>query len=539
MSRREATDEELAVLLATHLTGVDGFTAAQRRTLLRAALSVAAAIEVGDEAADRVLGAPWWPYRLEVAATAFNAAARRLLGWRPEMPPVAIAWTGRQTGAGGLRRAEVRPCLDANLAPVGDLAQVPGLGRVSAARIVATRPHRSLGTVRRAAGVRASAWERAAPMLTVRADGAPGQPDWGLAVPGVRELCAAVAAGRLRLPALPPSANGTATAVAVMARCAELVTAHRRRPPLWSPSDDRLALGARGLEARAGLGHPAAGVAPVRGGAYAQLVLDLFDRATTAITVTMFFIARTGPVLRLIDALAAARDRDVAVRCLIADSLPGDVRGAALVNDSGVAELRRMGVPVRTYWPEIALHEKTVVVDGRHVVVGSHNWTVSSLYRHDETSLYVDSVSLGAALGERFERCWMMLDGRADRRRIPLAALELLPAEAVDRLAADGVVFGRDLPADDTTLAALASATDLRRADLTLVRTVARLMADLRVSELTAACLAVSGFETGAAVRAAPVEVVRRAVETPRRLPPVLARRPVNPAIADVLAGAG
>ena len=111
----------------------------------------------------------------------------------------------------------------------------------------------------------------------------------------------------------------------------------------------------------------------------------------------------------------------------------------------------------------------------------------------------------------------------------------MLSRTTVDRLANEGIRAARDLPSDRDQLRVLSRRCRVPVSDLAFAGTVAGLMKDLRISEVTAGCLAVAGLTSKAAVASAPREKVRRAVEHPGRLPDSLSRRPVNPAVVELI----
>ena len=543
VTAESAEEATLVAALTERLTAVTGYTPGQLRSLTSALQDAAAATEVGDDVTPVVLGTWWWPYRLAVVVRALNAQAGQMLGWRARP---RRTWTAYDSpaGSGGLTAAHTERAIDVNAASAAELAAVPGLGRVTARRIVGARPFRTVAGVREAAGLSAAAWELAAPAMVAGVDREPLA--WAGPPPGVRELHAAVIAGRLVLPGqaggqiVPasgtPQNTRTAAATATLVAVALEVASRRTRPPLWSPSPERLELGLRGVEARGLPEHPVSGVAPVRGSAYPRVLRALLTEASD-VRIAMFFVSGSSAINDVLDALAACRARGGRVRCLLADSLPGDVRAAGDVNGPGLAALRRRKVDVRTWWPEVALHEKSVVVDGRHVLVGSHNWTAASFFRHDETTLYLDSPQLGVELAARFDRQWAMLHPEKRRRVIALAGLACLPRDVVARLATIDIRTEQELPPDRAALRGVARRTGIRVGDLGFAQDVGRLMRELRVAEVTAACLVGAGLTTLAEVTAATTENLRRAIARPRGLPDALARRPVDPRVVDDLPG--
>ena len=78
---------------------------------------------------------------------------------------------------------------------------------------------------------------------------------------------------------------------------------------------------------------------------------------------------------------------------------PGDVFGSRLVNRAAFDCLKSGGVDVAWDRPERLTHTKLLIVDGRDVLDGSHNWTAGSLYAYDDKSLVVRSEALAEVLG--------------------------------------------------------------------------------------------------------------------------------------------
>ncbi|MGW1712051.1 phospholipase D-like domain-containing protein [Streptomyces sp. NPDC002156] len=527
-----STDPEIAAAVAEQLTGVPEYSGTQSRRLAAALRRAAVALEVGDETADRVLGASYWPYQLDVLVRALDAEAARLLGWTAQSPRTWVRLTG-PPGAGGLAPAEPVLAIDANSAREKELTAVPGIGPVTARRIIAGRPYRRRQDIRTAAKLDRQAWELARPALVVLRE--PPLSRWPGGQPGVADLYIAVRSGAIGLPGSVTGAMTDAEAAATtVITLADAVAFGRTKPRLWAPSAERVATGMRGLATRQLPERPITTVAPVFGAAYPRLLLSLLAAATD-VTITMFFVSANSALDDLISALGECVARGGRVRCLLADSLPGDVRAAHEVNQAARSALRDRRVGVRTWWPEVALHEKSVVVDRRHVLVGSHNWTASAFFRLREATLYLDSEATAADLTARFEARWRMLDPDRRRRVIALSELICLSTDATARLASQGIRTGAELPADRSQLRALGRAAHVPVADLALAAAVAPLMAQLRVCEVTAGCLVAAGLTTAEDVDATPEARLRTAIEDPQRLPTVLSRRPVNPAIVDVL----
>jgi hypothetical protein len=64
------------------------------------------------------------------------------------------------------------------------------------------------------------------------------------------------------------------------------------------------------------------------------------------------------------------------------------------------------------------IHSKIVLIDGRHAVVGSHNWTLGSAFRYDEKSVYLESKDLARRLEAEFQSLWRNGTEQAGRDRL-------------------------------------------------------------------------------------------------------------------------
>lgn len=102
----------------------------------------------------------------------------------------------------------------------------------------------------------------------------------------------------------------------------------------------------------------------------------------------------------VVASLAAARRRGVRVRVLLD---PGQE-----VNKPDFDLLRAAGAEVRWYPvpPGAKLHAKAALFDGRRLLVGSANWSLSGLSVNHELDLLFDDRKAAAAFASRFETDW-------------------------------------------------------------------------------------------------------------------------------------
>ncbi|NJE62530.1 phospholipase [Thermococcus sp. 21S7] len=133
---------------------------------------------------------------------------------------------------------------------------------------------------------------------------------------------------------------------------------------------------------------------------YYKNVIDAINGAEKSIYVMMFSMLYDPDdgfdwANDLIRALVAAKNRGVEVHVLLEDGVES--------NREAYGYLRSHGVDVSFDSPGTTLHAKVVVIDGRLVFIGSHNWSESALYWNHEVSLMVASGELAERLIEYFE----------------------------------------------------------------------------------------------------------------------------------------
>jgi phosphatidylserine/phosphatidylglycerophosphate/cardiolipin synthase-like enzyme len=144
---------------------------------------------------------------------------------------------------------------------------------------------------------------------------------------------------------------------------------------------------------------------PAGHGAYLRSAERLIAGAQQRIRLTLF-VARLdddGPVLLLCQALAAAAARGVEVRVML-DAGKDRLTGEDDRNRAAVAWFTARGVRVDRDEPDVTSHGKVLVVDGRQVLMGSHNWTRSALTLNREATVQLDDPVLAAQVESWLDR---------------------------------------------------------------------------------------------------------------------------------------
>jgi len=135
---------------------------------------------------------------------------------------------------------------------------------------------------------------------------------------------------------------------------------------------------------------------------YFPTLLRLLRGARREIWIGMYAFKadpyRHHPVRRVVEALREARRRGVRVRVLLDDE--GDL------NRSAYRMLKRAGVEVRWDSPRVRTHLKVVLVDGRWLLVGSHNLTASAFRYNHELSVLLNSPQLASQAHRYLKEIW-------------------------------------------------------------------------------------------------------------------------------------
>jgi phosphatidylserine/phosphatidylglycerophosphate/cardiolipin synthase-like enzyme len=146
---------------------------------------------------------------------------------------------------------------------------------------------------------------------------------------------------------------------------------------------------------RAGAGH---------GMEYPRAVERLIAGARERVTLVVFVMRMDegGPVDQLMQVLVDAARRGVAVRVALDRGRDWQTGEPDAKHEAAAAWLRERGVTVVLDDLETTTHAKALVVDGRQVVMGSHNWTRSAFTTNRECSLLLDDACLAADLEHWF-----------------------------------------------------------------------------------------------------------------------------------------
>jgi len=130
-------------------------------------------------------------------------------------------------------------------------------------------------------------------------------------------------------------------------------------------------------------------------------IIPLISKAQTSIDLSLFHFSDPNIAQEVLKAKA----RGVEVRLII------DATGAAnKATQANVELLRAAGVPVKIENWGGKQHMKGGVIDDKHAVIGSMNWTASGVQKNDENCLVIQNhPGLGEAMATQFDKSYKTL----------------------------------------------------------------------------------------------------------------------------------
>ena len=149
-------------------------------------------------------------------------------------------------------------------------------------------------------------------------------------------------------------------------------------------------------------------VEPVLNRDYLPTALGLIDGAAEKVHIIMYLYKYGGDVKKIYGALKRAEERGVEVKMIMDD----DVKS----NSESAPYLESAGVDVKIDGPEKKTHCKMIIADSEKVLLGSTNFSDSSIARNNETNVLIDSSAVAGYYEDYFEKMW------ADPSKEPLLA---------------------------------------------------------------------------------------------------------------------
>jgi phosphatidylserine/phosphatidylglycerophosphate/cardiolipin synthase-like enzyme len=144
-------------------------------------------------------------------------------------------------------------------------------------------------------------------------------------------------------------------------------------------------------------------------GSYKEEAFRILEGATQEIILSTFKIQyeerRRGDNLRLlINKILNKLRQGVRVRFLMNWEAKG--KGVAKVNAHVADILTAAGADVRYLKDARCCHSKILIVDGKVLILGSHNWSIPSMNNNFETSILIDDPGIIEKVKEVFDRTY-------------------------------------------------------------------------------------------------------------------------------------
>ena len=144
---------------------------------------------------------------------------------------------------------------------------------------------------------------------------------------------------------------------------------------------------------------------------YLYLIKKLIADAKEKIRIIMFFMRfedeKRYPTDPLFDELKAAKERGVDIKVILDKDAEGQIFGSRVINKEAYNFFKHNGIEVTYDFDQELTHTKLVLVDDRHLVIGSHNWTAGSFFAYDDKSVYIESSGLADETSKYFDRLWV------------------------------------------------------------------------------------------------------------------------------------
>jgi len=138
---------------------------------------------------------------------------------------------------------------------------------------------------------------------------------------------------------------------------------------------------------------------------YFTTLLNHIEKATTSIHVIMYVVKYdpkeyNDPVNQILNGLASAYQRGVDVKVIVDDETYKSY-------PQTIEFLKSHEIPVKLDEKSSKrTHAKIIIIDGKIVFIGSHNWTESALTYNHEASVLINSQEIAKAFEEYFQNIW-------------------------------------------------------------------------------------------------------------------------------------
>ena len=193
---------------------------------------------------------------------------------------------------------------------------------------------------------------------------------------------------------------------------------------------------------------------------YTERVLPFLEKARKEIAISLYLVDADDaagpfhPVNRFLETLIRARRRGVRVRLVLNTKFRVRLKTEVALGKY-FNRLLEAGVEIGTILPNRRLHDKLIVIDGRYVVEGSTNWSVSALASNYESDSIIDSRAHAEKKLRRIERLTLPplpKEKEIDRPLLSLPETVEVPAGLFEKGGLSKMIGGSDERAFDLYL---------------------------------------------------------------------------------------
>ncbi len=142
---------------------------------------------------------------------------------------------------------------------------------------------------------------------------------------------------------------------------------------------------------------------------YLPAVKEALSKAKESIYMVMYFVSfdpnsKQSPVNDLVTEIVNAHKRGVKVKVILDQNINFADWEREGKNDVFFAYLKKQGIEVYYENIYVVTHSKAIIIDGETVILGSANWTESSLRRNQESSCLIRSKELAKEFLQDFSQ---------------------------------------------------------------------------------------------------------------------------------------
>lgn len=139
---------------------------------------------------------------------------------------------------------------------------------------------------------------------------------------------------------------------------------------------------------------------------YFQTVRDQIRLANQYVYFSMFVARIDGEnqVSMLFREFVNAKEKGIEIKILLDSSSYDD--DLNITNGIFAESLQNYGISVKFDDPDTTTHCKFGIFDGKSVIVGSTNWTYSSLEKNNEVNIFLEDEEIASELKKYFEKIW-------------------------------------------------------------------------------------------------------------------------------------